>query len=33
MAYEEVTPGIWTPENEDDSIEGVFIKPEHDVGP
>jgi hypothetical protein len=32
MAFEEVNPGIWTPENEDDSITGVFVRAESDVG-
>lgn len=33
MAFEEINPGIWTPETENESIEGVFVKAEHDVGP
>jgi len=33
MAYEELNPGMWIPENEEDSIEGIFVKAEHDVGP
>ena len=33
MAYEEVNPGMWTPEKEGDSLEGIFIRAEHDVGP
>jgi len=33
MAFEEINPGIWTPEKEGDSLEGIFIKAEHDIGP
>ena len=33
MAYEEITPGTWIPENDGDCIEGVFVKSEKDVGP
>ena len=32
MAFEENNPGFWTPENEEDSITGVLIKVEDDVG-
>ena len=33
MAFEEITPGTWIPKKAEDSIEGVFIKAESDVGP
>ena len=33
MAFEEIEPGIWTPKEEGDSITGVFIKAESEVGP
>lgn len=33
MAYEEINPGIWTPKNENDFLEGIFIRAENDVGP
>lgn len=33
MVYEEVSPGMWTPEEDGDCIEGVFIRAEKDVGP
>jgi len=32
MAYQKVELGTWRPEKENDSIEGVFIKAERDVG-
>ena len=32
MAYKEVNPGIWKPENEGDFIEGIFVRAEEDVG-
>lgn len=33
MAYEEINPGIWTPKNYGESLEGIFIRAENDVGP
>ena len=32
MAFEEVETGLWKPENKGDSIKGVLIKVEKDVG-
>jgi len=32
MAFEENNPGFWTPENEDDSITGILINIQEDVG-
>lgn len=32
MAYEEINPGLWTPEKEGDFLEGVLIKAEKNVG-
>lgn len=32
MAYQKVELGTWKPENENDSVEGVFIRAEQDVG-
>ena len=32
MALEEVEVGLWKPENEGDSIEGILLKIERDVG-
>jgi len=32
MAFQENNPGFWTPEKEDDSITGVLIKIEENVG-
>lgn len=32
MAFEENNPGFWIPEAEEDSITGVLIKIEEDVG-
>lgn len=32
MAFQENNPGFWIPENEGDSITGVLIKIEEDVG-
>ncbi len=33
MAVKEINPEIWTPEKEDDKLEGIFIKAQIDVGP
>lgn len=33
MAFEEVNPNTWTYENDGDSITGVLLKTEKDVGP
>ncbi len=32
MAFQEVNPDTWKPEKEDDSIEGVLVKVQSDVG-
>jgi hypothetical protein len=32
MAYQKVEVGTWKPEKENDSIEGVFIRAEENVG-
>ena len=32
MTFQENNPGFWIPENEDDSIEGVLINKQKDVG-
>ena len=33
MAFQEINPTIWTPVEIDDSVEGIFIKAELNVGP
>ena len=32
MAFEEINPGQWKPENEGDFIEGILLKSEKEVG-
>jgi len=32
MAYKEIDPSFWKPEKDGDSVEGVFIATEHDIG-
>jgi len=32
MTYEEVNPGMWIPEKEDEFIEGIYINFQQDVG-
>lgn len=33
MAYEEINPGMWTPKKDGDSLEGIYIRAETDIGP
>jgi hypothetical protein len=33
MTFEEINPGIWVPTEAGESITGIFIKSEKDVGP
>jgi len=33
MAFQEINPTIWTPVEPEDSVEGIFIKAELNVGP
>lgn len=32
MAFKEVEPGMWNPQNDGDQITGVFVKSESEVG-
>ena len=33
MAYQEINPGMWTPKEDGESLEGVFVRVETNIGP